>query len=372
MSSTKTTVALLFGGRSAEHGISCLTAGCVMAALDKDRYDIVPIGITDQGRFVLVSEDPAAWSMRDGQTPSVPSDGDEVLLPTSTRREGERISLRVIRDGAVQPLTDIDVVFPLVHGPYGEDGTIQGLLELFDVPYVGSGVLGSAACMDKHTTKVMLAHAGIQVADGFLVRDQEWKHDSHGIAARCRDLGLPLFVKPCRAGSSFGVSKVTDLSQLDAAMETAFAQDPRVLVEKGVSGREVECAVLEGEFGQMPRTSLPGEIVTGDDLEFYNYESKYFGVGEVNILVPADLSDDQVAAVRSVAATAFAVLGLEGLARVDVFVTDRGVVVNEVNTIPGFTPSSMFPVLWEAMGLPYRQLLTELIERARTRRTGLR
>lgn len=370
----KTTVALLFGGRSGEHGISCVTAGGFLAAIDRTRFDVIAIGITRDGRFVLAPDDPEQWRILDGTAPEVPADADEVLLPVGAHRRGERDALRVIRGDRVEHLADIDVVLPLLHGPYGEDGTIQGLLDLLDVPYVGSGVLASATCMDKAATKAALRGAGIPCAPDVVVREAEWAADPAGVLERVRrDLGLPWFVKPARAGSSLGVSRVTDPAQLDEAMRTAFAEDPKVLIEQGISGREVECGVLQGDPGEPARTTIPGEVRIGDDLDFYDYESKYFGKGTVEIDVPAALSGDEIAAVRAIAAHAFAALGLEGLARVDVFVTPEGrVLVNEVNTMPGFTPFSMFPVLWSNMGLDYPSLITTLIERALARPLGLR
>ncbi len=370
----RTTVALLFGGRSAEHGISCVTAGGFLAAIDRDRYDVVAVGITRDGRLVLASDDPAHWQIEDGQAPEVPADGDEVLLPACVHRPGLRSELRVIRDGRVEHLADIDVVLPLLHGPYGEDGTVQGLLDLFDIPYVGSGVLASATCMDKAATKAALRTAGIPCARDVVVTEDAWAADAAGVAERIRrDLQLPWFVKPARAGSSIGVTRVADPAELDHAMKTAFAEDPKVLVEQGVVGREVECGVLQGAPGEGARTTAPGEVRIGDDLDFYDYESKYFGKGTVDIEVPAQLTGEQIAAVRAIASHAFAALGLEGLARVDTFVTADGqVLVNEVNTMPGFTPFSMFPVLWDHMGLSYPDLISELIELARTRRIGLR
>lgn len=370
----RTTVALLFGGRSGEHGISCVTAGGFLSAIDRERYDVVAVGVTREGRYVLASTDPEDWQIRDGAAPEVPAEGDEVLLPARAHRPGELAALRVIRDGRVEHLADVDVVLPLLHGPYGEDGTIQGALDLLDIPYVGSGVLASATCMDKVATKAALRAASIPCAPDVTVLEDQWAADAAAVAERIsRELELPWFVKPARAGSSLGVTRVTDPDELDRALKTAFAVDPKVLVEQGVSGREVECGVLEADGGEMPRTTVPGEVRIGEDLDFYDYESKYFGKGTVDIEVPARLSGEQTAAVRSVAAHAFTALGLEGLARVDVFVTPAGaVVVNEVNTMPGFTPFSMFPVLWAEMGLAYPDLIGELIERARSRRVGLR
>lgn len=370
----RTTVALLFGGRSGEHGISCVTAGGILAAIDRERFDVVAIGITREGRWTHVSSDPSDWTLVDGRAPEVDPGGPEVLLPASRHTPGERIVLRTLEDGTVKDLAEIDVVWPLLHGSYGEDGTVQGMLELLDIPYVGSGVLASAASMDKAATKLVLRSAGLECAPGIVVHEDTWAKDSHRVLNHLhRTHPLPWFVKPARAGSSLGVTRVTDPAQLETAMKDAFAEDPKVLVEEGVDGREVECGVLQGRDGREPGTTLPGEVKVGDDLDFYDYEAKYFGKGTVSIDVPANLPDPLLEEAREVARRAFTALGLEGLARVDMFVTkDRRVLVNEVNTMPGFTPYSMFPVLWEHMGLSYTDLLTLLIDRARTRRLGPR
>lgn len=369
-----TTVALLFGGRSGEHGISCVTAGGILGAIDREKYEVIAVGVTREGRYVQVSDDPAAWTMVGGHAPEVTADGPEVLLPAVAHRPGEPILLRVVRDGRVEPLAEIDVVFPLLHGSYGEDGTIQGALDLLDVPYVGSGVLASALSMDKASTKLALTAGGLTCAPGIVVHQDRWEQQSRTMIDHLRnDHPLPWFVKPSRAGSSLGVTRVTREEDLEAALKAAFAEDPRVLIEQGVAGREVECGVLQGIDGTDPRTTVPGEVKVGADLEFYDYESKYFGKGTVQIQVPAKLPDAVLEEVRHVAGRAFEILGLEGLARVDVFVTDDGqVIVNEVNTMPGFTPYSMFPVLWANMGVDYTALITDLVEQALTRRIGLR
>jgi D-alanine-D-alanine ligase len=368
------TIALLFGGRSGEHGISCVTAGGILGAIDRERYDVVAIGITRQGRWLHVSDDPADWQLHGSTPPEVPSEGDEVLLPTTAKTPGAPVALRVVRDGRVETLAEIDVVLPLLHGPYGEDGTVQGALDLLDIPYVGSGVLASATCMDKTATKAALADAGIASAPSISIHEDEWARRAEEVTASVRErLAAPWFVKPARAGSSLGVSRVSDPAQLEHAVKTAFAEDPLILIEEGVTGREVECGVLQGHGGDAPRTTEPGEVIVGDDLDFYDYESKYFGKGTVTIQVPAALPEGAADRVREVAARAFTALRLEGLSRVDVFVTETGdVVVNEVNTMPGFTPSSMFPVLWDNMGMDYTSLITDLLEQARTRRIGLR
>ncbi|HJB11055.1 MAG TPA: D-alanine--D-alanine ligase [Candidatus Brachybacterium merdavium] len=370
----RTTVALLFGGRSGEHGISCVTAGGILAAIDRDRYDVIAIGITREGRWLLVSDDASDWTLVDGRTPEIDPQGPEVLLPEQRYRPGRPAALRVVREGRIEQLAEIDVAFPLLHGSYGEDGTVQGMLEMLDIPYVGSGVLASAASMDKAATKQMLRAAGIGTAPGIVLHEDLWAREGRRVQAHLyQNHPLPWFVKPARAGSSLGVTRVNDPAELDLALKNAFAEDPKVLIEEAVVGREIECGVLQGIDGRECRTTVPGEVKVGDDLEFYDYEAKYFGKGTVSIDVPADLPDAQLEAVREVAARAFEVLGLEGLARVDVFVTEDGqVLANEVNTMPGFTPYSMFPVLWAHMGLPYSELITDLVEQARRRRLGPR
>ena len=370
----RTTVALLFGGRSGEHGISCVTAGGILAAIDRDRFDVVAIGITRTGRWVHVSDDASDWTLVDGRAPEVADEGPEVLLPPSRRAAGEPIMLRTIVDGTVADLTGIDVVFPLLHGAYGEDGTVQGQLEMLDIPYVGSGVLASATAMDKAATKQLLRAAGLECAPGIVVHQDRWEAAGSRVVSYMREHHpLPWFVKPARAGSSLGVTKVTDPARLDAAIGAAFAEDPKVLVEEGLDAREIECGVLQGRAGAEPDTTLPGEVKVGDDLEFYDFEAKYFGKGTVSIDVPAALPDAVLEEAREVACRAFTALGLEGLARVDMFVTaDHRVLVNEVNTMPGFTPYSMFPVLWEHMGLQYADLIAVLIEKACARRLGPR
>ena len=371
----RTTVALLFGGRSGEHGISCVTAGGILGAIDRERFDVIAVGITPEGRWVRVSDDPADWTLVSGQVPHVGEDGPEVLLPAARHRPGEPIVLRTVDDeGRVVPLAEVHVVLPLLHGAYGEDGTLQGMLELLDVPYVGSGVLASATCMDKAATKQALRAAGLPCARGVVVTEDHWSREAESVAAHLAEHHpLPWFVKPARAGSSLGVSKVASAEELEHAMKTAFAEDPKVLVEEGVVGREVECGVLGPRESGEVRTTVPGEVRIGEDLTFYDYEAKYFGKGTVEIDVPAALPDADLEEVREVAARAFTALGLEGLARVDTFVTATGeVVINEVNTMPGFTPYSMFPVLWRNMGLEYTALLHGLLEQALARPLGPR
>jgi D-alanine-D-alanine ligase len=266
------------------------------------------------------------------------------------------------------------VVFPLLHGPFGEDGTLQGLLELADVRYVGSGVLASAAGMDKHVMKLLLAAQGIPVADHVLVTARHWERDPESVRADVEELGYPVFVKPARAGSSLGITRVKGPADLDAAVEAARRHDPRVVVEAEVEGREIECAVLESIDGGAPATSLPGEIQVGSAHEFYDFEAKYLdGEEGARLVCPADLPDAVVHRVRDLAARTFEALGCEGLARVDFFVRHDGeVLVNEINTMPGFTPSSMYPLMWQATGLDYPSLVDRLVQLALRRGTGLR
>jgi D-alanine-D-alanine ligase len=364
----KVRVAVLFGGRSSEHSISCITAGSVLAALDRQRYDVVPIGITREGRWVLASDDPAEFQIQGGELPEVAaSDASVVLAADPTAPE-----LVVSEPGAVpRILADVDVVFPLLHGPYGEDGTLQGLLELAGIPYVGAGVLSSAAAMDKHYMKLVLQGGGLPDIPHVVVRPREWDDDPSAVRESVASLGFPVFVKPARGGSSIGISKVHDVGELDDAIELARRSDPKVIVEAMVEGREIEVGVLEGLDGGPPEVSLAAEI-TVRDREFYDFDAKYLELG-TDIAIPASLSADVEAQIRRLAVMAFEALSCEGLARVDFFVTSaQRVLVNEVNTMPGFTPTSVFPRVWAASGLDYPALLDRLIQTALRRPTGLR
>lgn len=306
---------------------------------------------------MLEDDDPTKFALDPLNLPTVSDNGTRVRWP---ERAGDRGLSVVDADGASRSLGDVDVVFPILHGPFGEDGTIQGLLELVGLPYVGSGVLASALGMDKHFTKMILRQAGIDVAPWHTVTAQDWARDASGVASRAVELGLPVFVKPARAGSSVGVSKVKDWSELPAAIEFALAEDSRVLIETAIVGREVECAVIEGRPGEPTRVSVAGEIVmTG--REFYDFDAKYLGAPGIELVCPAVLTDDELSTMQSLAARAFEAIGGEGLARVDFFLTEHGFVVNELNTMPGFTPISMFPTCWIASGLSYPELIDELI-----------
>lgn len=329
----------------------------MLGAIDRDRYAVIPVGITREGAFVLEDDDPAKFPLDAAHLPEVADNGTRVLWPEPG---GDR-TLRVVHPGgATESLGEIDVVLPILHGPHGEDGTIQGYFDTLEVPYAGGGVLDSALCMDKHFMKIALQAAGIAVAPGVTVRRPEWDADPEIVRGHAAALGLPVFVKPTRAGSSVGVSKVTAPEELDAALALAFAEDDKVLIESGVTGREIEVAVLETAEGV--RASLPGEIVL-TDRGFYDFEGKYLGGDGVEVVCPAELSGAEVAAVQDAGVRAFQAVDGRGLARVDMFLTPDGeLIVNELNTMPGFTPISMFPKCWVASGLSYGDLITELVE----------
>lgn len=361
MSNSKTRVALFFGGRSSEHGISCATAGGVLGAIDRDAYEVVPVGITKDGILTLQPDDATGLTLA-AELPEVRDNGTRVFLPESAATREFRVQHP---DGRIESLGDIDVAFPILHGPFGEDGSIQGMFELVGLPYVGNGVLASALGMDKHFTKTVLAGAGIDVAPWVTVTRRRLAADRELWRRRIEALGLPVFVKPARAGSSVGVTKVKEWAELDAALDIAFAEDHTVLVEQMVVGREVECAVLQGRAdaadGGAPRVSVAGEIVL-TTREFYDFDAKYHDAPGVELVCPADLGDGELREMQRIAARAFEAIGGAGLARVDFFLSGEGFVLNEVNTMPGFTPISMFPACWQASGVTYPELITELIE----------
>lgn len=365
----KPRVAVVFGGRSSEHAVSCMTAAGVLRAIDRHLYDVVPVGIAPDGRWVLAPDDPAALEAHGAALPSVDESGPGVVVPTST---GDR-ALTTLRPGEVPTtLGDVDVVLPLLHGPFGEDGTIQGLLELGDVPYVGSGVLASAAGMDKHYMKVLLAGHGLPVGPYVVILPRQWRDDAEAALESVAALGVPVFVKPARGGSSMGISKVTDPAGLRAAIELAHEHDPKVVVEAAIVGRELECGVLQDPDGT-PRASELGEVEVLAGHDFYDFEAKYVDEGDVRLTCPADVPASVRSQVQDVAVRAFEVMGCEGLARVDVFwTTDGKVVVNEINTMPGFTPHSMYPRMWAASGVDYPALVDRLLRLALARPTGLR
>ena len=344
-------IMLLFGGQSAEHDVSRVSAVAVARALDPDRYDVVPVAITREGRWLLAERARAA--LETGQwPPAFEVDGAPVRL--AEKRPGVGSSVVRLESGG-SPLGAVDVAFPLLHGPYGEDGTVQGLLELAGLPYVGSGVLGSAVGMDKVMMKRAFTACGLPTPRSVALReDGVTKADLD----RCEDaLGYPCFVKPANLGSSVGVSKAADRAGLEEAVEAALRFDEWILVEEAIAGREIEVAVL-GD--RPPEASLPGEIVPG--AEFYTYEDKYLD-DSAELRAPTDLDPVRTAEVRRLAVAAFQACRCEAMARVDFFleVPGRGFLVNEVNTIPGFTPISMYPRLWEVTGVPYPELLDRLV-----------
>jgi D-alanine-D-alanine ligase len=354
-------VAVVFGGRSTEHAISCVSAGSVLEVIDRERYDVLPIGITGEGRWVLAGDEPARLAIQGRELPAVDPTGTPLALPGDPTAKG--LVVLDAGDAAVE-LGGIDVVFPLLHGPYGEDGTLQGLLELAGVPYVGSGVFASAAAMDKHHMKQLLEASGLAVPPYVVVRR------GRAVPAEVRELGLPVFVKPSRGGSSIGISKVSRWDDLDDALAEAHRHDPKALVERAVEGRELECGVLAGPAG--PEASLPAEVRVTGGQAFYDFEAKYLS-DATEFDIPPDLPDETIARVRAAALQAFEALDCEGLARVDFFVTADGqVLVNEINTMPGFTPASMFPRMWAASGVSYPELVGRLLDDALRRGTGLR
>ena len=361
-------MAVVFGGRSNEHAISCVSAGSILRNLDPERFDVLAIGITPEGSWVLTDGDPAALAITDRQLPEVTAaSGTELALPADPRRSGQLVSLA---PGASEVLASVDVVFPVLHGPYGEDGTIQGLLELAGVPYVGAGVLASAAGMDKEFTKKLFAAEGLPIGDYAVLRPAR----SRPRLEECERLGLPVFVKPARGGSSIGVSRVSSWDQLDGAIAIARRHDPKVIVEGAIIGRELECGVLEMPDGTVEASTL-GEIrvagVRGREDSFYDFSTKYLD-DAAELDVPAKVDDEIAVTVRQLAVRAFKAIDCQGLARVDFFLTEDGPVLNEINTMPGFTTISMYPRMWAASGVDYATLLATMVQTALARGVGLR
>lgn len=358
-------VVVLFGGRSSEHSISSATAGGVLRAISRERYRVIPVGITRDGVFVLEDDDPDKFALDADKLPEVADNGTRILWPEGG---GDR-ALRVRRaDGTIDDLGAVDVVLPILHGVHGEDGTVQGFLDTLELPYAGGGVLDSALCMDKHFMKIVLQAAGVPVSPWVTVTRASWARESDSLRTDAAALGLPLFVKPARAGSSVGVSKVAALDELDAALDVAFAEDEKVLIEAAIVGREIEVAILEGRGGAGSRASLPGEIVL-TTREFYDFEGKYLGGDGAEVVCPADLTDTEITAIQELGIRAFDAVDGRGLARVDFFLTADALYVNELNTMPGFTPISMFPKCWIASGMTYPELIAELIDTALERVT---
>jgi D-alanine-D-alanine ligase len=377
----KIRVGVLFGGRSGEHDVSLTSAASVVNALDSRSYDVVPIGITREGRWVVGA---GAECLLSGDRESLPNllvkgtpvtasvdptgprfvrltaDGPNKAPLNNNGFSGETLAVRSHPTPA-PAVPEVDVVFPVLHGTFGEDGTVQGLLELAGIPYVGAGVLGSAVGMDKDVMKRLFRDAGLPVVNWMLVLRSDWEADQAAVKRRiAKEIGFPLFVKPANLGSSVGISKVQNARGLSPALDVAARYDRRLVVEQGVNAREIECSVLGNE---RPEASLPGEIVPVN--EFYDYEAKYIKEGS-NLIIPAKLSRTETRRVQKLAVSAFQTIDCAGMARVD-FLLDREsreLYVNEINTIPGFTPISMYPKLWEASGLSYPELVHRLISLA--------
>ncbi|MDO5025942.1 MAG: D-alanine--D-alanine ligase family protein [Trueperella sp.] len=370
MENKKIRIALIYGGVSGEHSISCATAGAVMDSLDPQRYEVIPIAIQRDGTWVPGTDNPEELKLSHGLYEVGESDR-RVVIPAGN---GSQPFLDVSSDATnLKLLQDIDVVFPLLHGPFGEDGTIQGLLEMSRIPYVGCGVFASAAGMDKHYMKIVLEAAGLPVGPYVAFTASQWRTGREKLLAQIAELEYPLYVKPARAGSSIGITRIDSLAELDDAVAAAQEHDPKVVVEQGIVGREIECAVLEGRGDDPARASVLGEVLlSAPKSDFYDFEAKYLNPDGLEMSVPAQLPADMAQQVRELAVRAFDAFGCEGMARVDFFVSAENISIIEINTIPGFTPFSMYPVLWEHTGMPYSQLLDELIWLALNRPVGLR
>ncbi len=371
--SARTRVAIVFGGVSSEHDVSCLTAGGVTRAIDAERFEVVGVGIAPSGKWVQVPADEMrAMEVTDGKLPRLSEDRPEAVV---LRGDGQGAGRVATLDGdRLVDLHDFDVAFTLLHGPFGEDGTVQGLFEMLGIRYVGCGVGASSNSMDKAIMKRQLAGAGLPVCPWVTITKADWDAGAERMLAKCRaDLTFPVYVKPARAGSSMGISRVTEPEGLRAAIEFAHEHDPKVIVEEGFVGvREIELAVL-GSTGKAPRVSIAGEIQMHTDDAFYDYEAKYTPEEQVTLAIPAEVTPTLLARMQRVAARTFTAMDCEGLARIDLFVTpDNEVWVNELNTMPGFTRLSMYPSLWGASGLSYPDLIAELIQLALDRPLGLR
>ncbi|MCY3759039.1 MAG: D-alanine--D-alanine ligase [Acidobacteria bacterium] len=350
----KITVALLFGGKSGEHEVSLRSAASILSAIDRTRYDVIPIGITRKGRWRADPE------FLEGNLREILQQGAPALLPAESPPSGPLIQLDASGANATRQ-TSVDVVFPVLHGPFGEDGTIQGLLELANVPYVGAGVLGSAVAMDKDVMKRLFQQGGLPTAPFLAIQWHLWRNRfgklEQDVAAR---LGYPCFVKPANLGSSIGISKAEGAEELSEALALAGEFDEKVIVERALDAREIECSVL-GNID--PQASLPGEIIPRSG--FYDYQAKYLD-DSAELVVPARLRPDQVEQIQRLAVRCFQVLECRGMGRVDFFLekATEDIYVNEINTIPGFTSISMYPKLWQASGLPYSELIDRLIQLA--------
>jgi D-alanine-D-alanine ligase len=400
----KIRVAVIFGGRGPEHAVSCMGGGNMLAAINRDKYEVVPVGITRDGSWVLAADEPARLAVTEGQLPSVEAvaePGTQVVpwagpQAGAGRDPGQALTASADASPPVQALTAsapgqiphllgaVDVVLPVLHGPFGEDGTIQGLLEMAGVPYVGAGVLASAVSMDKEYMKIIFHAKGLPVGPHVVVHERDWPSEEADeawlqadperkrVSDAIAELGWPLFVKPARGGSSIGTSKASDLTELHAAIRTARAYDPKVIVEAAIEGREIECSVLEGRNGGPPDTSVPGQLLIDGGEEFWDFEAKYLDEAS-GMAIPAPIPAEHQEEIRRMAALAFDAVSCEGLARVDFFYTPDGqILINEINTIPGLSPASYFQKMWEASGLDLPRLIDRLLETALSKRPGLR
>ena len=341
-------VAILCGGPGSEHEISCLSAGGVLSAINRLEYEPILIGITRQGEWMALPLD-YPLSLENGTLPSVSGDFSQV----TRGKNGMTI------DGVA---LEIDVIFPVLHGTYGEDGQLQGDLDQLGIPYVGSGAIASERAMDKSDAKSLFSSAGIAIAPGVTVTEIEWKRSPEKIMQSIEPLGMPIFVKASRGGSSLGTVKVKELSTFASAMEEALSFDSKVLIESAIDGAEVECAVLE--IDGSAQASIPGKVWIDPRYEFYDYQAKYLD-GATRIDIPAPFNSEVIAKIQSYALVAFKAIGAKGLARVDFFVTQGGeIIINEINTMPGFTRTSAFPKMWHATGVEYSEVITHLLQSA--------
>src|SRR6266536_1806607 len=384
----KIKVAVVFGGRGPEHAVSCMGGGNMLSAIDRDRYEVIPVGITREGNWVLTADEPGRLAITGGELPSVEDVAEPggQVVPWAGQPGRE---LAASPPGQIPRLLgEVDVVLPVLHGPFGEDGTIQGLLEMAGIRYVGAGVLASAVSMDKEYMKMIFKARGLPVGPYVVVRERDWPPGPDGgladpasepahperkrVLDAIAELGWPLFVKPARGGSSIGTSKAADMAGLHDAIETARRYDPKVLVEAAIDGAEIECSVLEGASGGPPDTSMPGQLLIEGGEEFWDFEAKYLDEAS-GMAIPAPIPAEARDEVRRLAAEAFDAVSCEGRARVDFFYTPDGqIMINEINTIPGLSPASYFQKMWEASGLPFSQLIDRLLQTALNKRPGLR
>jgi D-alanine-D-alanine ligase len=383
----KIRVAVVFGGRGPEHQVSCMGGGNMLGSIDRSRYEVIPIGITTDGSWVQVADAPERLAVTGGKLPTVEAvaePGSPVVPWSGAGAPAVATAGGLVASAPAQIphlLGEVDVVLPVLHGPYGEDGTIQGLLEMAGVPYVGAGVLASAVSMDKEYMNLIFMAKGLPVGPYVVVRDRDWPATESGDALSLEakrvlddiaDLGWPLFVKPARGGSSIGTSKAHDMAELHEAIALARQFDPKVLVEAAIDGVEIEVSVLQGIDGAPPDTSLPGQLLVDGGEEFWDFEAKYLDSAS-GMAIPAPIPDSALQEVRRLGAAAFDAVSCEGLARVDFFYTRDGqILINEINTMPGLSPASYFQKMWEASGMPFPQLIDRLLQTALAKRPGLR